>query len=154
MCYLSNLLSENSPPPMHTTNQPRLLIWTSMKVTMFKRKRNRKLEKHIQMMILMLEIRVNKNLLGPNIGFEIILQEMLRVLGLSLMCAKSNATNSHKNRTTNLNYPLLHQFKKKTTSVIDPTQSLLAFKKVVKELVVHLLVSILMLSCVDMLQLE
>lgn len=47
-----------------------------MKVPMLKRKG--RLEKHLQMMILLL-IQVNESLVGLNLGLKIILQKMIRL---------------------------------------------------------------------------
>ena len=43
----------------------------------------------LMLMILMMEIQVNKNLVGLNLGFGIILQETLRVLVLSVIGVRS-----------------------------------------------------------------
>ncbi|CAI8588407.1 unnamed protein product [Vicia faba] len=64
-------------------------------------------------------------------------------------CTKSYADDSHKNGTSNLNNHLMHQCKIFPNMFLILVKPLLAFKKALKEIVMHLLVSTSMLNCVD-----
>lgn len=119
MCCLSNFPPKNSPSLMPTA-------------------RKEKLEKHLQMMILMLiilmlEIQVKKPCRPKAWVWDHFTRDASGTQTKCKWCVKLYVVDSHKNGTTSINYHFLHQCKKIPRSVLDHTQTTLSLQEGGKE---------------------